>query len=307
MIALLYALLAGPATPTYARGDRAETNAACIRCHARTARAHAGSLHAASFSDVSFRRGYAAEPAPFCRGCHAPESRPDGEPDPFAQTHGVTCVTCHLPAGAAVVLASARAPQAHAPHGVKRVPDFGTRTCAGCHEFAFPNADALGERGLMQKTLRENEAAGAPDCTSCHRDHAMTVSRDRERLAAALAVTADRHDGDLVLRLEAKGVGHAVPTGDMFRRLVVRVKTPKATLERPLGRTFRTRRDDDGAAVRYEATDERLFPGRPRRLVFDVPADAAWEVVYQRLTGASEEPPYAVRVEDEIVLARGRR
>ena len=35
------------------------------------------------------------------------------------------------------------------------------------------------------------------------------------------------------------------------------------------------------------------------------PGDCAWEVVYQRVTGVAQTPPFAVAVEAELVLARG--
>ena len=160
------ASMPGPATARYVRGDRAAEDAACRRCHRAIAAEHDASLHARSFSDPSFQRGYAIEPQAFCRSCHAPEAAPGAAPDRFAAGAGVACVTCHVPtAGGPVVTTSRDDGPTLAPHPVLHVDDFGTRACSACHEFSFPNADARSDggrgTGLMQKTLREHAASPA--------------------------------------------------------------------------------------------------------------------------------------------------
>lgn len=307
--------LPAPATRAYVRGAREAVNARCEACHGRVATEHRGSLHSASFSDPSFQRGYAIEPSPFCRSCHAPEHAPDAEPDAFARSHGVACVTCHLPDERGAVLAGpARASGAAPPHPVVRVPDLGTRACASCHEFAFPNASALGDRGLMQKTVSEHAASPSRDrsCAACHMDtdargrrtHRFTASRDPRLLASSIDVVASRAGGRATFVLTARGVGHAFPTGDLFRRLVLRVTTPRGILERALGRSFRALRDVAGRTVRFESSDGRLAPAR--RIDLPIGPDAArWEIVYQRVTAVSQSLPFGATVEAEIRLAAG--
>lgn len=308
--------LPGPATNAYRRGDRERDDQACRTCHVAVAREHDRSLHAAAFSDPSFQRGYAIEPAAFCRSCHAPESVPDSEPDVFAQTHGVTCVTCHRPNSDGPILSGAgttsSCASSYAPHAITRVDDFGSRSCAACHEFAFPGASALGAAGLMQKTMSEHAASPerGQSCAACHMpagDHRVAVSREPDVLRSALRVDAIRANASrIVLTLEALHVGHAMPTGDLFRRLLVRVKTARGLVERPLGRSFRARHADDGQVVRFESRDERLASGEVRRLELEVGPDVAWEVVYQRVLGMSQAPPFTTKVEDELVLASGQ-
>jgi hypothetical protein len=262
-----------------------------------------------SFADASFQKGYAKEPDAFCRSCHAPESKPESTPDGFAR--GIACVTCHLPETAGPILSGegkgSGAAQT-APHPITRVTGFGTRACAKCHEFAFPRAEVLGASGLMQKTMTEHAASAAKDrsCASCHMpegSHAFVASRDEKLLARALETTVVRSGDDVTITLRAKDVGHAFPTGDLFRRLLLRVRTAKGVVERPFGRVFAAKRDDEGNALRYEASDHRLVTEQRVELTSKEPL--AWEVAYQRVTFLSQLPPFAATVEDEKVIARG--
>jgi hypothetical protein len=307
-----------PATQSYARGDRAQRDRACERCHEDVAREQRASLHRASFEDGSFQHGYAIEPTSFCRSCHAPEGHPDDEPDAFARSHGVSCVTCHLPEGSDVVLAAPAGADGRArpgpPHAIERVASFGTRACAACHEFAFPGATHLGAQGLMQATMREHLAAApAQTCSECHmprtesgrRAHGFAASRDPPMLARALAVRAERTDEGASFLLTARGVGHAFPTGDLFRRLVLRVRTPRGRVERPFGRTFRSARDEVHGVVRFQASDHRLAPAASAHVELPPGEHATWEVAYQRITAVGQTPPFAVTVEAETILARG--
>jgi hypothetical protein len=321
----------GPSTPAYVRGTREADNAGCIRCHSGVASAHGGSLHATSWTDASFQRGYAIEPAAFCRACHAPESAPQAEPDAWARAVGVACVTCHAPEGTRGVLASTRAPRAPregrsvsapAPHEIVRLDDFGTRACVACHDFSFPGAAALGARGRMQKTALEHVESSdrGRACASCHMPpggprgqsmHAFPASRDASMLSAALEVVASRDaaTGHLVWTLASKGVGHAFPTGDLFRRLVLRVETVRGTIERPFERAFRSSRDATGAVVRFESGDTRVRPDHAQRVELALPGgpgEVSWMVVYQRVTAVEQSPPFAATIEQELVLAHGR-
>lgn len=312
--------------PPSARAAREADEAACRKCHAGVAAEHDGSLHARSFTDASFQRGYTMEPAGFCRSCHAPEASPEAEPDAFARSHGVACVTCHRPDPGGPVLASPEGkgrerPGADAaPHAIARVDAFGTRACVACHEFAFPGAAGRGEKGLMQKTATEHAASAsrAQTCASCHMPrgergrsgHVFAASRSPATLARALDVTASRDAaGRAVFVLTARDVGHAYPTGDLFRRLLLRVKTARGTIEQPLERTFRAAREPDGTTVRFEATDTRLAPSRrveiPLAGAAGAAGDASWQVLYQRLTGVAQTPPFGVMIEDEVVVAHG--
>src|SRR5436190_15942966 len=129
--------------------------------------------------------------------------------------------------------------------------------------------------------------------------HRFAASRDRDFLAKALEVSVERKEGSAFFTLTARDVGHAFPTGDLFRRLVVRLRTEHGVLEQPLSRNF-------GAArgVRYEASDLRLQPKRHFGLPLGIGSAATWEVAYQRVTAVAQAPPFTSTVEAELVLAR---
>ncbi len=218
--------------PAHAGGrpDAAARNAACEACHADVARTWRGSLHQRAYLDRSFAEALSREPAPFCRGCHAPEADPAAPAPPALAELGVGCVSCHL--SGEVVLAVPRDDLSRetAPHALHRDPRFATAAaCGGCHEFAFP--DALPGSEPMQRTLAEHRlsARAATPCADCHmprtrgrRDHGFIASRDPAMLRRSLTVAATRTAGGYAtLRLTPGAVGHAVPTGDLLRRLVV--------------------------------------------------------------------------------------
>jgi hypothetical protein len=195
------------------------------------------------------------------------------------------------------------------------------RACASCHEFAFPGAEHDGERGLMQATITEHAKApsdvAARACADCHmrRDdrgrasHDFPASRDPEQLARAIDVVATRAaDGRLVFTLTSRGVGHAFPTGDLFRRLVLRLKTPHGVIERSFARAFRAERAPDGRSIRHCTSDTRVDGSRIVELPLELDepnAPLSWELVYQRVTAVEQTPPFHVDVEAETRLHAG--
>jgi hypothetical protein len=294
----------------------ARTNRACEACHPVHAEEWRSSRHRNAFLDEAFTTAYQRTPFRFCRDCHAPHAK--GTPDgarlaDWVADNGVACVTCHVPEGKGV------------SHPVLRpVPDDAS-ACAGCHEFRFPDAEAPAAGSdpsviaatLMQRTLWEHERSrfAETSCATCHmpevgegahrhRDHRF--AHDDARLRAALGVTASRPRPDrVVLALEPIGVGHAFPTGDLFRRLELRVGDERRYLERHFAPQRR------GAPyVRNPPLerDDRLTG--PATFVFDVPgatdADTlTWSVTYQRVDHRNADAPEASTLHGQTVIATG--
>lgn len=288
----------GPrATP---QGVRAK-NDACIGCHREAAETWRSSLHAAAFSNPVFGRSFAREPNEFCVGCHAPEG--------VAQADlGVACITCHDPSGTGAVLAAPRADAKDAPHPVRRARAFaGDAACAGCHEFAFPDIAARGDDGAkMQRTIEEHGRSryASTSCASCHMprgSHAFAVASDPAMLKSALDVTARREGEKLVLVLTATNVGHAVPTGDLFRRLLVVATAGDVRREVPLGRRFRFERRGD-ARIQREIADDRVHNTRTVEIALPK-GPATWHLDWQRVGGADGDKTI---VEDSVRLYEGR-
>jgi hypothetical protein len=307
--------LPGPARGA-GRPDAARRNAACVGCHADVAAEWRGSLHRRAYTDTAFAEALAREPAAFCRGCHAPEADPAAAAPAALARLGVGCITCHVPGD--VVLAAPRADLSSetAPHPVRRDPRFaGDGACAGCHEFTFP-----GRRELMQSTVTEHRASAyaTTSCADCHmpriagrRSHGFAASRDPELLRKALRVEVSRTGpGALALVLTPGAVGHAFPTGDLFRRLVVRAETvddgPYLADERVLARHFS---DGERSVLRDDRPGAPALAGAAVDVALELGPRATgrqirWQVVHERIAFPGADPAFP-SVLAAVVVAEG--
>ena len=222
-------IAAPPKEPASSRPATVEHE--CAACHSNEVSEWEGSLHHRSFTDSDFAASFAKEPASFCRNCHAPEGN---------EERGVGCRSCH---------------DVTKEHGVGGA--VSTRACGGCHEFTFPNRAAL-----MQKTVAEHAASPSKStsCSSCHRGHRFDVSRNVDLLRSSITMHASRSKEGLVIDLKTNDVGHAMPTGDLFRRLrvVVRAEDAEGT---SLGEdeALLERRFDRTTGAPREIADTRVF------------------------------------------------
>lgn len=180
----------------------------CATCHAEEARTWHASLHRASFTDADFQKSFAIEPLDFCVSCHAPEA--SSRKDLPGLARGVGCASCH---------AGVQAPVAgHHPAPSTAVP------CAKCHEFDFPQRPLA-----MQSTQTEHDqlAFAAVPCAGCHMaagGHRFDVTRNVPWLEAALEPPELSWRGpEARITLRTHRVGHAFPTGDLFRRALLTV------------------------------------------------------------------------------------
>lgn len=308
-----------PGPGPHARADAASANAACEGCHAEAAKTWRSSLHAQAWSDPVFQRSFAEEPATFCRDCHAPETA--------TPALGVGCVTCHDPSGTGVVLASTAAPDAleAIPHRVLRDPAFaGDLACASCHEFAFPDAAQPGGGvTTMQRTISEHASSRFADrtCASCHmpklargaRGHGFAVATDPALLRRALVASATRSDESVAFDLGPGEVGHAFPTGDLLRRLVIVAEVVAddhqllAHEARALGRHFRFEAGAHGGKVQREISDDRVQGGFQQVVLQLGPLARSqvitWRIEWQRVQSMHGEDAV---IADAVVVAEGR-
>lgn len=292
------------------------SDAACERCHVADARSHAASAHASAFSDEVFQAEWAAHTQPECVRCHAPLADPE-HPEGEAAARGISCTVCHLREGS--VLSVHAAPDA--PHPITVDGSLGTsEACASCHEFTFASVapTPYDEAGMLQGTLSEwHEVEERGTCQSCHlRDeldrvtHAMPGAREPALLTRALSVEASARvvgehlEVTLILRSEA---GHAVPTGDMYRRLEVRAWVAgheRATASRVLMRRF-SRVD----GVLRQVEDDRVPPLGERRVVLELPQGRAarvhWQITWQALDPALAEARWLPEDVVERVMIEG--
>jgi hypothetical protein len=323
----------GPNTDAHARLDR---NDECVTCHADIAGEWTHSLHRRAYEDPMFQAAIQRERDPsFCRACHAPEADPTQEPTPRESAAGVACVSCHLTGRDPAVLASPdpQADDSQVPHALRRTAAFASpEACGGCHEFWFPSSGRAGHALKMQRTLSEHARSAFADesCQRCHMlparsdaavhmdhmDHGFAVVGQPSMLRAAVAIAATRPEpGRVVLELSPRLVGHAFPTGDLFRRLSVELHSddvgPSWSAQRVLGRQFGSRRVGDGQVIRVEHTDDRVGASSGSTIVeFELPpelhgAPVVWELVHERALEASGATAGQTDVWDRTSFARG--
>jgi hypothetical protein len=281
--------------------------ARCPKCHRAEAEQWASSRHHTSFTNADFQRAYEREPEPFCRDCHAP----GGD-----EVQGVGCLECH---GDGDAILTGPGDDVRAPHAIVRVDDFGTRSCAACHEFAFPESSRRPPDAMMQTTMREHAASAFADrsCADCHMPahaHDLASTRDDDAWRRALTIAASREGDDLVLVLTPHEVGHALPTGDLFRRLALhaelRVDDEIVDTEtRWLGRHFAPRRRPDGSLdpeYDWPTPDDRILEQTKIRLDLEGDGELVWWVDYERVDHRHEEDPATSTIASTIRLAAGR-
>ncbi len=308
--------------------DVAGVNASCERCHADIASEWRASLHRASATDPVYQRAHAREPLAFCASCHAPEG------DARAAI-GVACVTCHVPDAAVLAVPTAPSNGTHvaapraAPHAVMRDARFATpEACAACHEFRFPTApsDSAWPSDFMQSTVHEHarSRSAATSCASCHMprvadargghaSHAFAASRDETSVRAAVTVAASRPSRARVrIVLTPRAVGHAFPTGDLFRRLAVSAEARDARGQlRVRDEAFLARHAPQQPRAPGLPKDDRVaIDGSSSTVWLDVAGAAdgdtiAWRVVYQRVEHLTSTNDRDAVVEGEIVVASG--
>jgi len=262
-------LFPGPGPQVRSRGrtalDIVRWNETCETCHVSEARAWKASRHHQSFDNGAFTAALDRElPSgrAFCRACHAPEAIESGAADE-ASSMGVACVTCHAPLGP--ILATGDG-STEAPHGLFRTRAFaGADACKRCHEFEFPNST---DGALMQRTVSEQaETEMEAPCVSCHMrrpdrpSHAFAGGYDEALVRSSLAVRASETGCHVRVEIASTLATHAVPTGDLFRRLVVEV-VPRAQDGSSLAaiRRYLSRHFDRSTGRQREIGDDR-----PRR------------------------------------------
>jgi len=323
--ALFVVLMAGVSAVAHA--DRVAQNTSCEGCHPDEAREWQSSLHRRAWQDDVFQKAYAVEPIAFCRGCHAPESDAAKEPTAAAQRVGVGCTTCHVDDRGVHATRAVRADHDVVVDATLSTP----AACARCHEFDFPAGAHQRTPQPMQDTMAEHarSSEAKTPCQACHmplvdgqdgqhHSHAFAVLADPRLIRDAVTVTTTRRDEGghtiLAVTLRAAKVGHAFPTGDMFRRIEVRARAGTfAAKPVVLGRSFtdvpRDPAGHDLTFMRVQSGDTRVPPpgGGERTVELQLPKGApiAWSVVYQRMSTPMAEAFGVSQVLDEVTLAQG--
>jgi hypothetical protein len=231
----------------------------------------------------------------------------------------VTCSNCHANIRLGP-LGHPRAPQVSA--------ETASRVCAKCHEFSFPGSREHPEK--LQLTISEHAASSFANtpCVSCHMpriteasgahaSHAFAEARSESALRAALSVESQRVTPTRVrLTLRSQHVGHAFPTGDLFRRLVIEANVlgPDYAVfshqQRQLARHFGNVAAARGASERIAIADDRVQADAPSVTELEL-GDAAlgrpivWQVRYERVLHLNPAHEEDASVESSLLLANG--
>ncbi len=320
-VALNMAALTG-AFPADTGGDL--TTLACIRCHSAQAQEWFESPHRTAFTEETFQTAVAIEPAPFCRRCHGPEADPTlAEITPPARL-GVGCVACHVQEDQVL---SWKADGPPAPHAVLRQPrQQASEICAPCHEFTFPDSRLRDKPLFMQRTVSEHAQSRFSDttCIECHMSaessggssHEFLASRSPAMVTDGARVDAERTGpADVRITLRAGKIGHAFPTGDLFRRVEVGVQVVLGDGEGPsrtryLTRHFGRQVQSSGIVLRGELRDDRVpANGDPREVTWTIPEAEGrpirWWVDYQRVGHHTTPDPRSAKLDGALRVAEG--
>jgi nitrate reductase cytochrome c-type subunit len=312
----------GPGPRHSVAGTPVTKSRSCERCHGEIAAEWRESRHRQSYTNAEFQRSLARERPrvrAFCVNCHAPDTRVSGAPSRDQAEAGVSCVSCHVTAHGVLAGPARETSSERAPHALTRDAGFAdAAACRQCHEFRFfdprpPEAPEAAQ--WMQRTWREHydSVPGDYTCASCHMpavtnaegkthvSHAFPGSRDARLVRRALTVHAERvDDGAIELTLTPLHVTHAVPTGDLFRRLAVRAEVVGSgvAVERYLTRHQR----QTGQGQRVEVDDDRPF-ARPRVLRLELGPQARRAPI--RYEVRLERVDYLVRDDETRAVVSG--
>lgn len=157
------------------------------------------------------------------------------------------------------------------------------------------------------------------------RSHAFLGGHTPDFVRSAAAITATRSGGRLDLAFQMRNIGHAFPTGDLFRRITIVAEAlgPDqmviADRSMVLARHFERRLGPSDALGKVEVRDDRLRSGERRIISLDLGRDAArlpirFAVSYERLDLPAETlvrrngqiaQTAPARVEGSVLLASG--
>jgi hypothetical protein len=284
---------------------------ACASCHAKETAEWRQSFHRQSLTSPVFRDGFSAEPHLRCVVCHAPLERQTRAafrlkgvlgsraalPDDSPVHEGITCAACHVRGGEVLAPNASARPYGHP---VRHEPSLKTSDfCASCHEFtghALIDGVTVLNALPTQTTFSEwKQWGGAKTCQQCHMpqgSHRVRGAHDVDLLRGALTLewrgafaTVTAHD-----------VGHRVPTGDVFRHLVLWADdVPLARFGLELGPGV----DAEGHTGVQVTKDTRLWPQVPVRV--SVPATArVVRLTYHFTAPVPRAAPLLTR-EDELM------
>jgi hypothetical protein len=220
-----------------------ENSKDCGVCHKEIYSEWETTRHKVAFTNELYKKSHEKEPLVWCLNCHAPFLKDKGNPekieDRVLTDEGVSCLVCHKRGDK---ILTARIPQNPKEHSYIEVKEMRrSEFCENCHQFNFPvgtgnvpHKDFKFSNQPMQNTFTEWQMSyffGKETCQDCHmkpkdgyRTHSFPGGHNADYLAKTFSLKMNRiSNRETKLTIIAKQLGHAFPTGDLFRSLVVRL------------------------------------------------------------------------------------
>jgi hypothetical protein len=233
-------------TPIILTGNQ-ESSKDCGACHEGIYEEWSNTRHRVAFTNKLYKESHEKEPLIWCVNCHAPIMKSNGDPEKIQDRlfveDGVSCIVCHKRGDKILTARIPSKPKEHEYIEVKEMRR--SEFCENCHQFNFPvgtgnvpHKNFKFSNQPMQNTFTEWQMSyfyGKETCQDCHMEtktnyktHNFPGGHNRDYLAKTFSLSLEKvSDDDAKLIVTAKRLGHAFPTGDLFRTLVIRLLDKK--------------------------------------------------------------------------------
>ncbi|MDF3821323.1 multiheme c-type cytochrome [Leptospira sp. 96542] len=212
----------------------------CKGCHKQIYTNWFSSRHRQSHSNRLYQFSFSKEPMDWCENCHAP-LRDSMNGQKIHPEEGISCITCHL-RNQEIIVTNLPELKETLVHTYKVIQDFNSsKLCESCHDFNFPTWESIKSskqtieysRVSMQGTASEWLTSGMnheSDCIDCHllpgtkNSHKFPGGHSLKELKDSFTITGRYLSGNtLQINIQSSRIGHAFPTGDLFRALNLKV------------------------------------------------------------------------------------
>lgn len=273
-------------------------NSNCLYCHSDID-IHKD-RHSFSWKSELFQEAIKIENREWCINCHAPLSKQKEiyyrklrndtsltSVDYQLLSEGINCVSCHVRDGK--ILGTKNSKEGY--HEVINSNIDKSEFCANCHQFNFPifNRDSIEYSKVpMQNTYKEWKSTEQQEsCQFCHYSkHELKGPYDTKWFLEQFydfEVELEKDILTISFRL-AKHRGHNLPSGDLFRSLVLEVSQDEKFKSIHISKTWsrkyaKLNRSEHNSYFRHLETDTTLPNSKKKvHLVFDRPPFSSFYV-----------------------------
>ncbi|MDX1959690.1 MAG: cytochrome c3 family protein [Leptospiraceae bacterium] len=216
----------------------------CKSCHKEIYLDWNRSRHRSSWTNTVFQEGYRNETQSICKNCHSPIQELSKE--------GINCAVCHIRENKIITANNLKANSHHEFIYSSQISK--SEFCASCHEFNFhyiEQGQTEFSNEPMQRTYSEwkefvDDTKSNETCQSCHmknKSHDFAGAHDSNQLTNSIQIQVNYKDGNYLFQIQSLGVGHELPTGDLFRNITLEIKKDSEDEFKSIykfGRTFKS-------------------------------------------------------------------